>query len=116
MKQIRNKKNEIQKETTQMGVLTMSVYLANAIKLIASERRKAQRVNRLYYKLIGKIQKDPTNIQAGMIDLLSNPFIKSAISILEKFESNYKLREAAKLIKQAITEHEESKKKGKGKK
>jgi hypothetical protein len=71
------------------------VYYSNAIKLLASERRKSRRVDEVYRMLVRH------NIEAGLADWLANPFIRTALTILKKFTDNYKIREATRLLYEA---------------
>ncbi len=71
------------------------VYYANALRLLASERRLARRVDEVYRIL----QKN--HIQAGLADWLGSPFIGTALTILETFQSNYKIKQAIRLLKEA---------------
>ncbi len=79
----------------------------NAMKLLASERRTSRRVNAAYKTL----QKN--NIEAGTVEWLANPFVRTALSILQSLSGNYKIREAIKLLKEAGSEAEEETKKKK---
>jgi hypothetical protein len=54
-----------------------------------------------------------TSIEAGIIDFLANPFVRSALGILEKFQSNKRISEAIKLLKEAGEEEEKEVKKKK---
>lgn len=71
------------------------VYYSNAIRLLASERRKSKRVDEAYRMLVRH------NMQAGIEDWLSNPFIKMAMKLLRSFGSNYKIGQAIKLLEEA---------------
>jgi hypothetical protein len=71
------------------------VYYSNAIKLLATERRKSQRIDKVYRMLARH------NVQAGLADWLANPFIRTALQILKKFTDNYKIREATRLLYEA---------------
>ncbi len=82
------------------------VLYSNALKILATERRTAQRVDKAYRVLARR------NLSAGMEDWLVNPFVKTAISILEKFTSNYKIREALKLLQAAGEEAEKANRPG----
>jgi arsenate reductase-like glutaredoxin family protein len=79
----------------------------NAVKILATERRSSQRVNAAYRIL----QKN--NIEAGVVDWLSNPFIRTALSILQSMSGSYKVKEAIRLLKEAGTEAEDEQKKKK---
>lgn len=71
------------------------VFYSNALKLIASERRTSRRIDEVYRILARH------NVQAGLADWLSNPFIRTALQILRKFTDNYKIREATRLLYEA---------------
>ncbi len=71
------------------------IYYANAIKLIASERRAHRSIDQAYRILVQH------NMQADLTDWLSNPFIRTALQILRKFTDNYKIREATRLLYEA---------------
>ena len=75
--------------------------------LLNAERRRAGRVNAAY-KLLSK-----TPIQAGVEDWLTNPFVRTAMTILKGLSSNYKIRQAIQLLTEAgkDAEEEASKKK-----
>jgi hypothetical protein len=79
----------------------------NAMKLLASERRSSRRVNAAYRAL----QKN--TIEAGAVEWLANPFVRTALSILQSLTSNYRVREAIKLLKEAGAEEEAEQKKKK---
>ncbi len=55
-------------------------------------------------------------VEAGLVDFLANPFVRSAMGILEMLVGNAKVREAVKLLKEAGKEAEEEKKKKPAKK
>jgi hypothetical protein len=76
------------------------VLYANAIKILATERRSHRRVDEVYRILARR------NVSAGLENWLYNPFIKTALSILEKFSGNYKIKEAIKLLQEAGKEAE----------
>jgi len=82
------------------------ILYANAIKLLDSERRSARRIDQAYRILARR------NVNAGLEDWLYNPFVKTALTILQKFSSNYKIREALKLLQAAGEEAEKAKKPG----
>ncbi len=85
-----------------------TIYYRNALTLLKAERRNYKRVNDVYVRL-GRIE-----VRAGVEDWLGNPFISTALSILEKLTSNYKIKQAVQLLKEAATESKkesESKKK-----
>jgi hypothetical protein len=71
------------------------IYYRNALNFLKGERRKAKRIDEAYRKL------NRFNLAGGFVDFLANPFIRSAISILEKFTGNYKVKEALRLLKEA---------------
>ena len=77
------------------------VLYANAIKILALERRSAKRIDQAYRILARR------NMSAGLEDWLYNPFVKTALSILEKFSKNYRIKEALKLLKAAGEEAEQ---------
>jgi hypothetical protein len=82
------------------------VFYDNALGLLRQERRTSSRVNAAYRTL----QKN--HIEAGAVEWLANPFVRTALSILQSLSGNYKVREAIKLLKEAGSEAEaESKKK-----
>ncbi len=71
------------------------IYYANAIKMIASERRSSKQIDDVYRILVRH------NMQADLTDWLANPFIRTALQILRKFTDNYKIREATRLLYEA---------------
>lgn len=77
------------------------VFYSNALKLLATERRRSRRIDEVYRILARH------NVQADMADWLSNPFIRTAMKLLRSFSSNYKIQQAMKLLEEA---GEESKK------
>lgn len=81
------------------------VCYANAMELLRQERRSSRRVNAAYKTL----QKN--HIQAGAESWLANPFVRTALSILQSLSGNYKIKEAIKLLKEAGTEAEAASKK-----
>ena len=86
--------------------MTLSeVYYKNALALLSSERRKAGRINAAY-KLLSK-----TPINAAVEDWLTNPFVRTALTILKGLSSNFKVREAIRLLSEAGKEQENAKKK-----
>lgn len=87
------------------------VYYNNALALLAGERRKSRRINAAYTAL------KRNDIHAAGVDWLANPFVRTALSILQSLSGNYKVREAIKLLKEAGAEAEaEEKKKSPSKK
>jgi hypothetical protein len=93
-----------------MSVEMSRLYYANAVKILAGERRSARQIDHAWRIL------NSHNIPAGMVDWLTNPFVRTALGILEKFQSNYKVKEAIKLLKEAGEEakqEKESRKRGK---
>jgi len=83
------------------------VFYVNALKLIAAERRRSRRIDEVYRMLARH------NVQADLVDWLSNPFIKMAMKLLRNFGSNYKIGQAIKLLEEAGEEAEASKSKKK---
>ena len=81
------------------------VCYANALELLRQERRSSRRINAAYQTL------KQNSIEAGIVDWLSNPFVRTALSILQSLQGNYKVREAIKLLKEAGSEAESEKKK-----
>ncbi len=79
---------------------------ANAVKILALERRTARRVDEAYRILARR------NVAAAIEDWLVNPFVKTAISILEKFSNNYRIKEALKLLQAAGEEAEKARRPG----
>ena len=78
----------------------------NALELLRQERRSSARVNAAYKTLM------QNHIEAGAVEWLANPFVRTALSILQSLSGNYKVKEAIKLLKEAGSEAEaESKKK-----
>jgi hypothetical protein len=88
-----------------METLPQILY-TNAIKILATERRSARRIDEAYRILVRR------NLNAGLEDWLYNPFVKTALSILEKFSGNYKIKEALKLLQAAGDEAEKANKPG----
>lgn len=86
------------------------IYYTNALAILRTERRKAARVNAAY-KLLTK-----TPITAGVEDWLQNPFVKTALTILQALTGNWRVREAIKLLKAAGEEAEQEARKTKRKK
>lgn len=89
------------------------VYWDNALKLLAEAAGEEPRVNEAVKVLLH--QELETGIVAGIEDFLSNPFIQTALSILETFQKNYKVGQAIKLLKEAGKEFEEETRKKKKK-
>lgn len=85
---------------------TAQILYSNAVKILALERRTARRVDEAY-RILAK-----RNVSASMEDWLVNPFVKTAISILEKFASNYRIKEALKLLQAAGEEAEKARRPG----
>ena len=81
------------------------VYFDNALCLLASERRSSRRVNAAYQTL------KKNQVTAGIEDWMTNPFVRTALSILQSLSGSYKVREAIRLLKAAGTEAEAEKKK-----
>jgi len=86
------------------------IFYQNALKLLAQERRKARRIDGAYRTLARR------NMRGSLEDWLYNPFVKTAISILSKFSSNYKIKEALKLLQAAGEEAEKANQPGRKKK
>ena len=82
------------------------IFYSNALKILATERRTARRVDEAYRILARR------NLNAGIEDWLYNPFVKTALSILEKFSGNYKIKEALKLLQAAGDEAEKASRPG----
>ena len=81
-------------------------YVKNAMILLKAEQRSSLRLHEVYARL------HRLEVRAGFADFLGNPFLQTALSILEKFSSNYRIKEAIKLLREAGEEAEkESKKK-----
>jgi len=78
------------------------ILYVNAIRILAKERRLAGRVNEAYGLLTGHGIR--ASVHAGIEDWLSNAFVMSAMTILEKFSGNYRVREALALLKEAGAE------------
>lgn len=89
-----------------MSQTLAQVFYDNALKMLASERRKAQRIDKAYRTLARR------NVHGGLEEWLYNPFVKTAMSILEKFTDNYKIREALKLLQAAGEEAEKANRPG----
>ena len=85
------------------------VYYRNAMRLLAAERRRDRRINEIYCRLRGH------EVKAELSDWLANPFVRTALLILEKFQGSYKISQAIKLLREAGEEAQATKKK-KGKK
>jgi hypothetical protein len=82
------------------------IYYDNAVEFLRQERRSHRRVNAAYTIL------KKNNIEAGAVEWLANPFVRTALSILQSLSGNYKIKEAIKLLKEAGSEAEaETKKK-----
>jgi hypothetical protein len=94
------------------------VLLDNALNILKQERRSSRRVNAAY-NVLRQSKGRPLvagKVTGGVVDWLANPFVRTALSILQSLSSNYKIREAIKLIKEAGMEaEEEAKKKAKEK-
>jgi len=82
------------------------VLYSNALKILATERRTAKRIDDVYRTLARH------NMRASMDEWLYNPFVKTALGILERFSSNYKIREALKLLQAAGDEAEKANRPG----
>jgi hypothetical protein len=82
------------------------ILYTNALNILAMERRTARRVDEAYRILARR------NLNAGLEDWLYNPFVKTALSILQKFSGNYRIKEALKLLQAAGEEAEKAKKPG----
>ncbi len=75
------------------------VFFSNALNLIKQERRKARRIYEVYARL------HQLQVRGGITEnILSNPFIKTALSILKTFVGNYKIKQAIKLLQEAAEE------------
>lgn len=81
------------------------VFYDNALELLRQERRSSSRVNAAYKTLTRN------HIEAGAETWLANPFVRTALSILQSLSGNYKIREAIRLLKEAGTEAETASKK-----
>ena len=81
-----------------------SVYFRNALRLLAQERRRDNRINQVYIRL------RQHNVTAAVEDWLSNPFVSTALLILEKLSGNYRIQQAIKLLREAGAEHTKGKK------
>lgn len=104
-----------------MSQVRTNIFYRNAMALLAKERRSSRRVNAAYKILLRNERefRPATVVQAGAIEWLANPFVRTALSILQSLSGNYKIREAIKLLKEAGAEEEaeaEKKKKAKTKK
>lgn len=88
-----------------METLPQILY-SNALNILAMERRTARRVDEAYRILARR------NLNAGLEDWLYNPFVKTALSILQKFSGNYRIKEALKLLQAAGEEAEKANKPG----
>jgi len=83
-----------------MSESLQELYVKNALRFIKAERRSARKVNEAYLML------SRCNIQAGLVDWLANPYLRTALSILEKFTGNYKIQQAVKLLREAGEDQE----------
>lgn len=90
------------------------VYWDNALKLLAEAAAEEPGVNEAVKVLLHRDLE--AGIQAGIVDFLSNPFIQTALTILETFQKNYKVGQAIKLLKEAGKEFEEEESRKKKKK
>lgn len=81
------------------------VCYANALRLLAMERRKARRIDHVYRVLSRHY------LEAGIVEWLANPFIRTALVILEKFQADYRIKEAIKLLREAGEEASKAPKK-----
>jgi hypothetical protein len=87
----------------------MNIYLKNAIDVLEPLATTDKEIARAYLSL------KALTIQGGVLDFLANPFIRSAIGILEMMQGNPKIKQALSLLQEAGKEEEEAKKKKKKK-
>lgn len=85
----------------------MNIFAKNALDLLEPMATTSPELAKAYLLL------RKTSIEAGIIDFLANPFVRSALGILEKFQSNKRISEAIKLLKEAGEEEEKEVKKKK---
>lgn len=81
------------------------IYVKNALALLGNEEdpRAKEAISLL----------TQSNIQAGLVDWLANPFVRSAMSILNMMQGNPKVKQAIKLLTEAGEEEEKASKKKK---
>lgn len=73
-----------------------SILYANALKLLGTERRVAKRIDEAY-RILAR-----NRVHGAVEDWLQNPFVSTALGILEKFgTSNYKIKQAIQLLREA---------------
>ncbi len=83
------------------------VYYQNAINILRDERQIRKKFNHVYARLHTGLR-----VEGGVASfLLSNPFIQTALKILETFESSYKVQQAIRLLRAAGEEAEKEKRK-----
>jgi len=104
-----------------VSLVRTNIFYRNAMAFLAQERRSSKRINAAYKTLLEheRTPAEPTEVRAGAVEWLANPFVRTALSILQSLSGNYKIREAIKLLKEAGAEaeaEEEKKKKAKPKK
>ena len=78
-----------------MSASLATAYYNNAMAFLKTERRKAARVNAAY-RLLQK-----NSITASAEDWLKNPFVRTALKILQGLTTNPKVRESLRLLKEA---------------
>jgi len=82
-----------------------TVYIRNALELIRQEQRTSREIHQVYSGLQKRLVKADKSVSGGFAEnFLSNPFISTALGILEKFSGNYKIKQALKLLKEAGAE------------
>lgn len=80
-------------------------YVSNALTLLKQSQRVHKDVHLAYKRL------NALHVKAGLEDFLTNPFISTAMSILKTFSTNYKIKQAIKLLQEAGEEAKKKKKK-----
>jgi hypothetical protein len=96
----------------------LSVVLArNAMNLLAKERgylfahRCGWVLTRMKSMPVHASLMNGQAVQADVEDFLANPFVKTAMMILEKLSGNYRVSQAMKLLREAGTVSQQEKKK-----
>lgn len=89
---------------------SMNIYAKNALAILEPLATTDKELARAY--LLLKQQR----VEAGFVDFLANPFVRSAMGILEMLMGNPKVKQAVSLLREAGKEAEEEEKKKKSKK
>ena len=91
--------------TNAMNLLNSRVPAGPGVRAEGSPRRQHRAVDQAYRLLVR------ARVEASLEDFLGNPFVRTALGILRRFSSNYRVEQAIKLLEEAGEEakKEESK-------